>query len=124
MDCNADIQNKPAASYIYEQEEDDDADDDDTFENHCDIEDQATVERSRSSTSLTSNSFSAMSNKLLNSNSTADITTSDCQENKMDCWEICYLIVAKVKPCASNHHSSSSYSMVDTSQSFSSQNVR
>jgi hypothetical protein len=78
---NADIQNKPAASYIYEQEEDDDADDDDTFENHCDIEDQATVERSRSSTSLTSNSFSAMSNKLLNSISTADITTSDYSDD-------------------------------------------
>jgi|AntRauTorckE5430_2_1112549.scaffolds.fasta_scaffold26338_2 hypothetical protein len=40
MDCNADIQNMPAASYNYEQEEDDDADDDDIFENHCDIEDR------------------------------------------------------------------------------------
>jgi len=99
---NTALHNQPSSSYIFEQEEDDDADDDDTFENHCDIEDQATVEVSRSSISLASNSISAMSHKLVNSISTAEITASD---DSVDV-DVCAAPISDISyPCSSDTRS-------------------
>ena len=68
----------PAAPSYMSDEEGDADDDDDTFENNCDIEDQA-AEESQSSVSLTSYSLSVMSSKLARSMitlATEEVTTS------------------------------------------------
>jgi hypothetical protein len=71
------LQVPAAPSYMCDEEGDAD-DDDDTFENNCDIEDQA-AEESQSSVSLTSYSLSVMSSKLARSMitlATEEVTTS------------------------------------------------